>query len=245
LPILDIPAPGGAIPAYLAFPAGAFPAPGILLLHDAGSDWRECQAHADEFADSGFLALSVDPAHLSGMHRCLREFARDLINGQGQAFAILQACCTWLSSQPDCTGRVGISGFCVTAGYSMLLVLDRETDRETDREANGDAAGPANGSMGKLPEVVDSFLGSQCPLLSNGGNRSVLNEAVAQELEQSLEKALAFLTAQNQPDAELMFMNDLRVFWFKLLRLPGNGIRDAQGFHRNVTGFFSSHLASN
>jgi len=232
LPNIDIPAPGGPVPAYLAYPANVGPTPGVLLLHDPGGAWKDCKLHADQFADSGFLALSVDPAHLSGMHCCLREFARDLINGYGPAFAVLQTCCTWLGSQPGCTGRVGISGFCVTAGFSMLLVLDR------------DAAVPGNGSLGELPEVVESFFAKECPLISDEGKRDGLNEIIARELEESLEKVLAFLKAQDQPDAELMFMNDLRVFWFKLLRVPGSVIA-ASEFQRNATDFFSNHLASN
>jgi carboxymethylenebutenolidase len=232
LPTIDIPAHGGPISAYLALPAGAGPAPGILVLHDAGGPSANCRAHADQFANSGFFALSVDPARIGGIHLCLREFARDIIKGRGAAFANLQACCACLAGQPGCNGRVGISGFCNTAGFALLLVLD------------GNASASECGGPGKIPDVVENFLCSKCPMIDDSGKRDAVDEVVARELEHALEKTIASLIAQAQPDAELMFMSDLRLFCFKLLRLPADGADTTPDFHRSVAGFFAHHLAA-
>lgn len=230
MPAIEIPAPGGPIPAYLALPTCLGPAPAVLVLHDAGGLAANCEAHADQFANSGFIALSVDPSSIGGIHLCLREFAQDIINGRGATFANLQACCAYLSSQPGCNGRVGISGFCNTAGFAMLLVLD-------DDASASEFDGP-----GKIPDVVENFLCKKCPLTDDSGMRDEVNEVIARELERALEKTLACLNAQAQPDAELMFMNDFQLFCFKLLRLPGGEADAAPEFHRNVAGFFAHHL---
>ena len=70
--------PRGQMPAYLAQPQSAVPAPGVVVLHDVGGMSNDNRNQADWLAEAGFLALAPDLYYMGGMLRCLRIIIRDL-----------------------------------------------------------------------------------------------------------------------------------------------------------------------
>lgn len=120
-------ADGGTFAAYLALPARA-PAPGLIVLPEVFNTNAHIRSVADGYAAEGFVALAPDVywrqeagSYLSytdegrAKAQSLRarldtdQFTRDL----GDAIGALRA-------RPECTGKVGVMGFCLGGMFAWL-----------------------------------------------------------------------------------------------------------------------------
>ena len=118
---------GGRFAAYLALPA-RLPAPGLIVLPEVFNSNPHIRSVADGYAADGFIALSPDvfwrqeaanylPYTDEGRAKARAlwaqldtdQFARDL----GDMIAALRA-------RPDCTGKVGVMGFCLGGKFAYL-----------------------------------------------------------------------------------------------------------------------------
>jgi carboxymethylenebutenolidase len=227
-----IPTPRGRMPCYLAEPPGSEPRPGVVVLHDVGGMSKDHRNQADWLAEAGFLALAVDLYYRGGMLRCLRAIARDLMARQGPSFDDVEACRSWLSSRPNCTGKVGVIGFCMGGGFALLLVA-----------GHGFSAASINYG-GKLPPDVDAFLQAACPVVGSYGGKSRWEQGVADDLQRALTRALVPHDVKEYPEAGHSFMNNNEQFWFKLLRFAGIAYNEpaAMDARRRIAEFFHTHL---
>ncbi|MBS0523126.1 MAG: dienelactone hydrolase family protein [Proteobacteria bacterium] len=122
-----IAADGGTFAGYLALPART-PAPGLIVLPEIFNTNAHIRSVADGYAADGFVALAPDvfwrqeagsylPYTDEGRAKAysLRarldtdQFTRDL----GDAIAALRA-------RPDCTGKIGVMGFCLGGMFAYL-----------------------------------------------------------------------------------------------------------------------------
>jgi carboxymethylenebutenolidase len=120
-------ADGGTFAGYLALPSRA-PGPGLIVLPEVFNTNAHIRSVADGYAVEGFVALAPDvywrqeagsylPYTDEGRTKAqsLRarldpsQFTRDL----GDAIAALRA-------RPDCTGKVGVMGFCLGGLFAYL-----------------------------------------------------------------------------------------------------------------------------
>src|SRR5258705_4411849 len=124
---IRIPVSGGTIGGYLAEPSGDGPHPGVVIVHDAFGLSQDTRDITDRFAGEGFVALSPDMYSRGGMMRCVRRVFSDMFARKGQAFDDLEAARTLVSARADCTGRVGVAGFCMGGGFA-LVAASREFD---------------------------------------------------------------------------------------------------------------------
>ena len=69
-------------------------------------------------------ATGTPPARDTCMIRMIRETWRR----QGPTFADIEATGRWLAERPDCTGRVGVIGFCLGGGFALLLAAEHRFD---------------------------------------------------------------------------------------------------------------------
>src|ERR1700722_13124604 len=121
MPDTTIPAADGTpLKAYLAIPAGAGPRPGVVVIQDALGLTRAIREHADRLASDGFLAVAPDLSSRGGRLRCVQATMRSLFSGQGQACDDIERSRRWLLGRGDCSGRVGVIGFCMGGGFALM-----------------------------------------------------------------------------------------------------------------------------
>ena len=117
---INIETPNGSIDAVLEIPSGEGPWPGVVVIHDAFGLREPHREIARRIADNGYLAVAPNLFARGGMMRCMRAVMNDLMAYEGQAFDDVAAARELLSRRSDCTGAIGIAGFCMGGGFALI-----------------------------------------------------------------------------------------------------------------------------
>ncbi len=235
----SIPAPGGPLPGYLAAPTGAGPWPGVVVLHDLAGMSKDLRNQADWLAGAGYLAVAPDLFRGNRRPTCMIRMMRETWRRSGPTFTDIEATGRWLAERPDCTGRVGVIGFCLGGGFALLLAAEHRFD----------AASVNYGPVSKKAYSEEVLTGA-CPVVGSYGAKDPGNRGAGDRLSRILTAVGVDHDVKTYPDAKHAFMNDhapadLPALFAVQFRLTGNPYHEpsAQDARRRILDFFGRHLA--
>ena len=221
----------------MAVPQGDGPWPGVLVVHDVFGMSSDLRNQADWLAANGFLAVAPDLYHYGSKAWCIRTVIRDSLARRGRTFDDLEATRAWLADRHDCTGRIGVIGFCMGGGFALLL---------TPRP--GYSAASVN--YGAVPRDADELLRGACPVIGSYGARDWSQRRAPARLEGALDRNGVPHEVTVYAGAGHSFLNDHDMAeatpTFTLLaRVMGASYHEpsAREARQRIVGFFHEHLA--
>ena len=233
---LDTP-PGGSFRAsgVLGVPDGDGPWPGVVMVHEAFGVSDVMRRQVERMASAGFLALMPDLFADGGPRRCLISTFRAFAAGEGKPFIDIESARQTLTARADCTGAVGVLGFCMGGGFALAAAT------------RGFDAASAN--YGRLPSDLDA-LALACPIVGSYGGRDSSLKGAAEKLELTLTRHGVPHDVKEYPDAGHSFLNDAEtgpksMRWVtKRMIGAGPDPEAAADAWQRIDGFFAEHLGA-
>jgi len=192
VPDLSYPASSGQLGAYLAVPIGEGPWPGIVVIQDVFGLSDDIRQQADRLAAGGYLAFAPDLYSGRGL-RCVLATLVASRSGTGPTYEDIEAARRWLLERDDCTGRIGIIGFCMGGGFALLSAPRYDF-----------AAASVN--YGEVPEDIERLRGA-CPIVGSYGRRDRGLKGRADRLHRALSQLEIPHDVKEYPEAGHSFLN--------------------------------------
>ncbi|BCJ26600.1 dienelactone hydrolase family protein [Actinocatenispora sera] len=214
---------------HLATPSGRGPWPGVVVIHEAYGLNDDIRAHCERLARTGYLAFAPD-LHRGPRLRCLVRSFRDLSAQSGQTFTDVEQSRQWLLDRPDCTGRIGIIGFCLGGGFALLAA------------AQSDYAVAAV-NYGQVPKDATEVLAGACPIVGSYGGLDRTLRGAADTLSTTLTEIGVEHDVREYPEAGHGFLNRTKpVLPARVVARAGFRGPEAADAWQRIESFFAAHL---
>lgn len=226
---IAIDTPAGRIDALLAVPQGAGPWPGVVVVHDAVGYAPDNELISDRIGQAGYLALTPNMYARGGRARCVPRVFRELLTKRGRALDDILAARDHLLAMHECSGRVGIAGFCMGGQFALVM-----------SPKGFGAAAPFYGTP--LPRNLSETLDGACPIVASFGAHDPLGIGASKRLRKATTDHHITADIKSYPGAGHSFANKLP--HQPLLRLTGFGYNAAatEDAWNRVFAFFGEHL---
>jgi carboxymethylenebutenolidase len=192
----------------------------------------DIREQADRLAAGGYLAFAPDLYSGRGL-RCVVATLQASRSGRGQAYEDIEAARKWLVEHEDCTGQVGIIGFCMGGAFALLSAPQYDF-----------AAASVN--YGEVPDDAVDRLRGACPIVASYGGRDRTLRGRPQRLEQALTELGVPHDIKEYPDAGHSFLNRINVGWAfgPLMHVAGFDYHhpSAEDAWRRIFAFFDRYL---
>ena len=231
-----IPTGDGELSAFLALPASSdTPRPGVIVLHEIFGLNDDIRRIARRFADNGYVALAPDMYSVGPRLRplCVRRTMRTLADGEGRAFADIEATHAWLAARDEVDqSRMAVAGFCLGGGFALLHAARAEM-------------GAVANFYGRVPRQAAELDGI-CPVYAGYGGRDRQYAAQPDRLRGHLDQLGVEHEVTVFPEAGHSFMNEQSGPVGSLMRYS----RMSVGYHHEsaetawtkMLEFFERHL---
>ena len=228
---IEIDTPAGPIDALLDIPDGQGPWPGVVVIHDAVGYGPNKQSINSHISAAGYVALTPNLFARGGWARCVTRVMRELLTKRGRALDDVLAARDHLLSLPECTGRVGIAGFCMGGGFALIM-----------SPKGFGASAPFYGTP--LPRKLSETLDGACPVVASFGARDPMGIGAPKKLHRVLDQKGIANDIKVYPGAGHSFADKLPAQ--PLLRITGFGYNQAatEDAWARVFAFFGEHLRS-
>jgi carboxymethylenebutenolidase len=192
----------------------------------------DIREQADRLATAGYLAFAPDLYSGRGI-RCVVATMQASRSGQGAAYDDIDAARRWLIEREDCTGSVGIIGFCMGGGFALLCAPRFDF-----------AAASVN--YGEVPKDAAERLAGACPVVASYGARDRTLPWRPARLQGALEQLGVEHDVKEYPDAGHSFLNRINVgpALGPLVHIAGFDYHhpSAEDAWRRILDFFDVHL---
>jgi len=221
----------GSGPGYLAVPSGTGPWPGVVVIHESWGLNTDIRASTHRLGSAGYLALAPDLYEGRSFVRCFRGVFRQLHAGSGPVFDAIDAVRTALTDRPDCTGKVGVLGFCMGGGFALLCAPRGEFCA-------------ASVNYGEVPDDAERVLAGSCPMVASYGGRDLMGAAPPRRLETALTALDVAHDVKVYPGAGHSFMSPKPAWLTPLARLARLDFKPeaAEDSWHRILAFFGEHL---
>ena len=228
---IQIDTPDGSIDALLNVPQGQGPWPGVVVIHDAFGYGRDKQATNERIARAGYVALTPNMYSRGGRVRCITRVMREMLTERGRALDDILAARDHLKTMPECSGSVGIAGFCMGGHFALVM-----------SPKGFGASAPFYGTP--LPRRLSETLEGACPIVASFGGRDPLGRGAADKFREVTEAKQITTDIKEYPGVGHSFANTLPAQ--PLLRVAGFGYDRAatEDAWSRVFAFFGEHLAA-
>ncbi|WP_041312316.1 dienelactone hydrolase family protein [Mycobacterium sp. JS623] len=226
---IAIDTPDGPIEALLSIPVGQGPWPGVVVVHDAIGYRPDNESTSARITAAGFVAITPNLYSRGGRARCITRVFRELLTQRGRALDDILAARDHVQSIPECTGSVGVVGFCMGGQFALVMA-----------PKGFGAAAPFYGTP--LPRHLSETLDGACPVVASFGRRDPLGVGAPAKLRKVVDDKGITADIKAYPDAGHSFANKLPAQ--PLLRITGFGYNEAatEDAYGRVFAFFSEHL---
>jgi carboxymethylenebutenolidase len=237
MPDIDIGAVAGgsaSLRGYLVAPAGDGPWPGVVAIHEALGLNDVVRRQADRLAAAGYVTFAPDLFSDGGAARCLVGTFRAMFTGRGKALADIEAARSFVLDRDDCSGKVGIIGFCMGGGFALVTA-----------NRGFDVAAP---NYGVLPRQIETALSGACPVVASYGRKDPSLRGAANKLTRTLTELGIEHDVKEYPKAGHSFLNDQYFGPAPAQQLQrilhvGPEPESAVDAWQRIEAFFAEHLA--
>lgn len=224
-----------AHPGCTAVPDGAGPHPGVVVVHDAFGVSADTRRVCGVLAEHGYLAHAPS---LYQRGRCLRQVFRSFLDDAGPTYQRLQQERAALAARGDCTGVVGVMGFCMGGRFALVASGAGTFDAAS-------VSYPVLPAGRQEPEALDRMLSDPCPVIGSfGGRDSVVPVEEVDKLRRGLARHHVPHEVTVYPEATHSFLSAMTGPLGVLFRVQGmRPDREAAAdAWRRVLAFFDEHL---
>lgn len=227
---IEIDTADGPIDALLSVPEGKGPWPGVVVIHDAFNYVPDSKLVSARIARAGYVALSPNMYARGGRARCVMRVMRELLTKRGRAVDDILAARDHLQALPECSGQVGIAGFCMGGGFALIM-----------SPKGFGASAPFYGTP--LPRQLSETLDGACPIVASFGGRDPLGVGASNKLREVTAAKNITTDIKTYPGVGHSFAN--KNPGQPLARILGFGYDDAatEDAWSRVFAFFGEHLA--
>ena len=233
---VDLKGTRGDMPVVVRAPDGEGPHPGVVVISDALGMTSDLRNQVEWLAGAGFIAAAPDLYYWGGRLRCMFSTMREAASGEGEVFQDIETVRRHLLDRPDCSGQIGVIGFCMGGGFALLL-------------AAGGAYQASSVNYGMVPKDALTRLADSCPVVASYGAKDPSLRGAAARLEEVFTGNDVPHDVHEYPDAGHSFLNDHaddeRPFW---VVVTGLFVRSeyhepsAIDARRRIVEFFDRHL---